>query len=592
MSRYEICRSIGEECQEESELAKLLDAKHIGVRFYDGFEPSGRMHIAQGILKTINVNKCIEIGGTFIFWIADWFALMNDKMGGSLSQIRKVGNYFIDVWKATGMITDERVQFIWSSDEINARANEYWPLMLDIASRFTISRIMKCCKIMGRNEDTLTCAQIIYPLMQCTDIFFLDIDICQLGLDQRKVNMLAREYAQLSKRKSKPIILSHHMMMGLLEGQDKMSKSDPNSAIFMEDSREDIERKIRQAWCPIDAANIKKNPLLDYLRTLVYHMPGKEMIIGDKVYKTIDDIEAGLSSGNIQPDHLRSAVIDLLDSMLVPVRKQITPIDISHHNDIGEVTPVVLDKDTILIPILPIRAPSLDNMLHILATIRSNKKTIVLLQDWSAKLYRDINDVLSIYAKYVPEASIVLQSKLILSDPNAYWISVINKGRSIKLWDMIKIDRTKIKEEPCNQVIAALMLMVDIETIRAGTVILYDKKFSSIISSIGASISYVDTLIPTLLLPCKDSDFMGTKTKIFKCYCPPNTVEGNIIIDLARLIIQYVGHDTIRIHRREQDDVCIMTIDELIHRYEEIHPADLKMSVQNALYDIHSKMME
>ena len=30
--------------------------------------------------------------------------------------------------------------------------------------------------------------------MQCTDIFFLKADICQLGLDQRKVNMLAREY--------------------------------------------------------------------------------------------------------------------------------------------------------------------------------------------------------------------------------------------------------------------------------------------------------------------------------------------------------------------------------------------------------------
>ena len=31
--------------------------------------------------------------------------------------------------------------------------------------------------------------------MQAADVFELGVDICQLGLDQRKVNMLAREYA-------------------------------------------------------------------------------------------------------------------------------------------------------------------------------------------------------------------------------------------------------------------------------------------------------------------------------------------------------------------------------------------------------------
>ena len=37
----------------------------------------------QGVFKAMNVNKCTRAGGTFIFWVADWFALMNDKMGVS-----------------------------------------------------------------------------------------------------------------------------------------------------------------------------------------------------------------------------------------------------------------------------------------------------------------------------------------------------------------------------------------------------------------------------------------------------------------------------------------------------------------------------
>ena len=38
--------------------------------------------------QAMNVNKCTKAGGTFIFWVADWFALMNDKMGGDLHKIK------------------------------------------------------------------------------------------------------------------------------------------------------------------------------------------------------------------------------------------------------------------------------------------------------------------------------------------------------------------------------------------------------------------------------------------------------------------------------------------------------------------------
>ena len=69
------------------------------------------------------------------------------------------------------------------------------------------------------DADELSAAQIMYPVMQCADVFFLKADICQLGMDQRKVNMLAREYCDMAKIKFKPVILSHHMLMGLKEGR-------------------------------------------------------------------------------------------------------------------------------------------------------------------------------------------------------------------------------------------------------------------------------------------------------------------------------------------------------------------------------------
>lgn len=77
-------------------------------------------------------------------WVADWFAQLNNKLGGDLNKIQTVGDYFVEIWKALGMKLEEgKVEFLLSSKEINSRSNEYWPLVLDIARKNTLSRIIK-----------------------------------------------------------------------------------------------------------------------------------------------------------------------------------------------------------------------------------------------------------------------------------------------------------------------------------------------------------------------------------------------------------------------------------------------------------------
>lgn len=53
------------------------------------------MHIAQGVMKALNVNKLTKSGVTFKFWVADWFAQLNNKMGGDLAKIKVVGDYMV-----------------------------------------------------------------------------------------------------------------------------------------------------------------------------------------------------------------------------------------------------------------------------------------------------------------------------------------------------------------------------------------------------------------------------------------------------------------------------------------------------------------
>ncbi len=63
------------------------------------------------------------------------------------------------------------------------------------------------------------------------------------------------------------------MLMGLKEGQEKMSKSDPESAIFMEDTAADVKRKIKKAYCPPQV--VEKNPIMDYAKHIIFGYYGK-----------------------------------------------------------------------------------------------------------------------------------------------------------------------------------------------------------------------------------------------------------------------------------------------------------------------------
>ena len=331
-ARFQLMKSVGEECIKEDELRTLIKMKKEQIICYDGFEPSGRIHIAQGVMKAVNVNKLTKAGCKFIFLVADWFALMNNKMDGDLEKIQTVGKYMIEVWKSIGMDL-ANVEFVWSSEIINKDPNTYWLSVLDIARNNNLARIKRCSQIMGREEaDDLSAAQIFYPCMQCADIFYLKADICQLGMDQRKVNMLAREYSEFKRKDKKskskfrfsPIILSHHMLPGL-DGSTKMAKSNPDAAIFMEDTESEVKRKIKSSFC--EPGNVEKNPPLEYIKFIVLPMKGefkverKEEYGGNKTYTDFEEIKKDFQEQSLHPGDLKNALVLSINSILAPVRE-------------------------------------------------------------------------------------------------------------------------------------------------------------------------------------------------------------------------------------------------------------------------------
>ncbi|MHA1151036.1 MAG: tyrosine--tRNA ligase [Promethearchaeota archaeon] len=331
-----LLKEVGEEIINEDELRKMLEwktEKGLKITAYDGFEPSGNIHIAQGLLRSINVNKLTKCGIKFIFLLADWHAAANQKFNGDLEVIKKVADFFIELWKVCGMDLDN-VEFRYASDLV--ADPKYWEMVLKVGINSTLNRVLRCTQIMGRSEtDNLYASQILYPLMQAADIFYLDVDICQLGLDQRKVNMLAREVSNLFNR-PKPISIHHHMLMGLTKPPDsnltgvdravqlKMSKSNPDSAIFMLDTPTDIKRKINKAYCP--PKEVSENPVLEYSKYIIFQLINvfkierPEKYGGDVEYSSYEEMEKDYAEGKLNPPDLKPAVIKTLNQLLEPIR--------------------------------------------------------------------------------------------------------------------------------------------------------------------------------------------------------------------------------------------------------------------------------
>lgn len=303
------------------------------ARTYAGFEPSGLPHLGTGILGPMKLNDAVSAGAEVTVLLADWHAMINDKLGGDMEKIRASGEIFRDGMRAMGL--DRSVKFVWASDLVNN--GTYLGTMLKVAKASTRARLVRALPIMGRKEEDVEkdFSKFIYPLMQVTDIIEMKIDIALGGMDQRHAHMLCRDIQD--KLRMKKTSALHWPLLGSLKGQgrmdvsspedfSKMSKSDPDSAIFIFDSEEDIRRKIKSAYCP--QGELENNPLADLMVRIVFPYYRGQVVVdrpakkgGRLEIQGADEFNSLYRKGEIHPLDLKETVSGILIEMLEPARK-------------------------------------------------------------------------------------------------------------------------------------------------------------------------------------------------------------------------------------------------------------------------------
>lgn len=336
----------------EEELKELLKNNE-KIKHYIGFEISGKIHLGTGLMTMLKIKDFMSAGIDCNVFLADWHTWINDKLGGNPDIIKKVAvGYFKE-----GMIASlkcvggdaKKLKFILGTD-LYHNNDLYWATLIDVSKNTSLSRMMRSITIMGRKEgESVDFAKLIYPAMQVSDIFIQKINLAHAGMDQRKAHVIARDiagkisFSPIINKKGeqiKPAAVHHPLILGLgtppvwpvpkenmqdLWASMKMSKSKPDTAVFIHDSPEEIRRKINKAFCP--EREIEFNPLIDWSEKLIFPIKNKLEIKrdkkfgGNKMYSSFEDLKKDFKEGKLHPLDFKNAVSDSLIEILKPARE-------------------------------------------------------------------------------------------------------------------------------------------------------------------------------------------------------------------------------------------------------------------------------
>lgn len=315
----------------------LGSASHSGdnqLVAYVGLEPSGKAHLGW-LLLSGTIRKMLDEGINVIILLADWHAWVNDKFGRDMAKISIAADYMSEVFRVLLDYPElgdgpGQVRFVRASEVMDS--GKYWERVLRCSKNMSLSRVRRTFSIMGRDEDSSDhdLSAFYYPALQAADIFELEVDIALGGMDQRKAHMYMREVADRNDW-TKPTCIHTPMLSGLKGAggrmdsfEYKMSKSDPNNAIILHDSKDVLRKKMKKAF--LEVGN-DSSAIFEIVEHVIIPRMGNIVVTPDPKYgapssfSNSGDFVSSVSEGNVHPLDAKIAVADTLSEILSPVSK-------------------------------------------------------------------------------------------------------------------------------------------------------------------------------------------------------------------------------------------------------------------------------
>ncbi|CAD0099773.1 unnamed protein product [Aureobasidium mustum] len=176
-----------------------------------------------------------------------------------------------------------------------------------------------------KQTDSAPLSALIYPIMQCLDEQYLDVDAQFGGVDQRKIFALAKEILPKVGFRERAHLMNS-MVPGLTGG--KMSSSDPDSKIDLLDAPEIVKKKLKKAVAAPKV--VEENGVLSFVEYVLLPISalqtGEQKFVVERregeplVYTSIDQMHADYREDILSPQILKPAVTDALNKLLAPIQ--------------------------------------------------------------------------------------------------------------------------------------------------------------------------------------------------------------------------------------------------------------------------------
>jgi tyrosyl-tRNA synthetase len=337
-------------CQEvltEADLRHLIESG-TPLNHYIGFEISGLVHLGTGLVSMGKIADFIKAGVKCRIFLADFHSYLNKKLGSNWENIRYATEHYFKQGLIASLkcydINESQIEFINGKDLYKDNLT-HWETFMEVGQHVTLSRNMRSISIMGKQlGQDVDMATLFYPPLQIADIFTMQINLAHAGIDQRKAHVVARDIAKkltINPLKDKnggsisPVAIHHNLIAGLggpVAGANdsttlKMSKSKPDSAIFIHDTPDEIRAKIKKAYGP--PKEIEFNPLINWVQTLVFWgeeegeltIERPEKFGGNITYTKFSDLVDDYKTEKLFPLDLKNALAEWLIKKLEPARK-------------------------------------------------------------------------------------------------------------------------------------------------------------------------------------------------------------------------------------------------------------------------------
>ena len=320
--KYNLITENLEEVLGDEELRKIISKRNLKI--YWGTAPTGKPHIGY-LNPLVNICRFLNANCEVTILIADLHAEL-DALKSNKELIRLRTEYYELLIKKTleciGVNT-KKLKFVrGSSFQLSEKYTKDVYKMMTLVS---LREAQKAGTDVVKQSKNPILSGIIYPLLQCLDEEYLQVD-CQFGgTDQRKIFALSRDYLPLLGY-SKRIHLMNHMIPSL-SGKDKMSSSDINSKINLTDSDSVIFSKLKKAFCQEGNSS---SPIFDFLKYVIFPL----LALNDKSftilrspehgvslsYASLDDLKTSFEQFNFHPSDLKTSLASFLVELLTPIR--------------------------------------------------------------------------------------------------------------------------------------------------------------------------------------------------------------------------------------------------------------------------------